>query len=299
MASPPQLTALTVEAMGQIPAEQRKAFEELAKILNPYLNDSVNALDRNLTFGENFRGQVRDVEFVMPAITDTAYRAHYVKTANIAVAAGADTRIDCDTAVISGPVSNPTTTWRYQIQVPGDYEVRGSVYMASGVSAANRSISYRAAKFTAGGALLQEVYLHYRGNTTRPASALDDSNAGSGIFGACSAGEYIEFRVSSNLAFTLQGDARLTFQTVERAVPQNEASATLGSPFPLTVSLDRGFPGVPKYALVLSAFDVTASKPVAGVSVAFIPSASGISITDVKGCTPSRKYRLRLLILPE
>jgi len=45
------------------PQDIQKSVERLASPLNAFMSQSINAMNQNLTFGENFRGEVKQFEF--------------------------------------------------------------------------------------------------------------------------------------------------------------------------------------------------------------------------------------------
>lgn len=256
MATPPQVTSLNVELYGDLPAESRKVLEQIGRVLNPYLNDSVGALDRGLTFAENFKAQVREIEFTMPSDTSAVtyqnlwsnWGAPY---SNVTYLKTADGEVVC-TGLPKAPTPAPAvnaTVWTF----PDGY----------------RPGETKIFRFMRSGGV--EVSVEVGSN-----------------------GEVKVGSITAGSNFPAEG---LRFFAADRT------PAPLGAPFPMAVSLDRSFPGTPRYAVVWDAYDVAAKKPVAGVSIAIsptsTPSGPGVLVTDVRGCVPNRKYRLTVLIFPE
>lgn len=105
MAPPPRVRALTRESVPGAPAW----MEPLFTLLNEGLGQPAQALNRNLTFSENFAAQLRDISFTAP----------YPVWTNVTFAAGASS-------------FSATTSVQYRIDERGEVELQG---LGTGIAA--------------------------------------------------------------------------------------------------------------------------------------------------------------------
>lgn len=272
MAAPPQLTSLSVEQAAGLSKEQRELYEKLGGVLNPYLNDSVGALDRGLTFAENFKGQIRTFEFTMPSDPDDLRTAWTPVTfLNAWTNSGGsfqnvEYRRDAEGRVwFRGTMKRVATTYVVAFTLPAGFRPTAACRISPHVSAQ-----------TSG---------------TTPSGVDVYASGDVAVFG-----------------YSASADISLDGCSVDTGTPSISTTvrSALAAPFPLTVTLDRTFPGTPRFHVQTLAEDITDTKavtPVAGVSFSFTPTTSGgspaVVVTDVQGCVPLRKYRITALFLPQ
>ncbi len=66
MARPPSLSNITMEQVQGIPKGSEEAFRSLLENINPFLNDTSQAFQNSLTFGQNFNARYKQAIITVP-----------------------------------------------------------------------------------------------------------------------------------------------------------------------------------------------------------------------------------------
>lgn len=258
----PRKIRLNTDELGA-PDELRPALEQLFSSINPFFNDTSQALDRRLTLGSNLVSTYKEVTVTVPAVSWTSVPA--------ATGTARDGSFENSWVNYGSPASD--AGWRI--------DDTGRVYLRGLIK--NGTIGQRV--FTLQTGYKPEAYLHY----TVP------SNGAFGQLDIEADGDVIA-NIGNNAWFTLD---EISFTATSPAAP----AAFSGTGWPITLTPSFSSQYQIKSVLLLQATDTaTGNTNPHGASALpnWRRGGKGQAIVDrVSGLTPGRTYKLLFLLLGE